>query len=293
MAVSRIHALKQGPVVRALVRSAFASLKKGRPSSMEVPSPVVSGTVGPRSSTLVNDYLRHVGANPRAYRGEVPAHLFPQWGFPLLAETLTGIPYDLRKVLNAGCRIVMHKPLPAHEALKLRARIESIDDNGKRAVLTQRLWTSTASAPDAIECEMRAFVPLQKRTGKKKEKPRVPVDATEIARWRLGPKAGNDFAVLTGDFNPIHWVPAAARAAGFKHCILHGFSTLARAIESMNRTVFCGDIHRLHAVDVKFTRPLVLPAKPAVFMGRDRSFFVGTHPGGPCFLQGTYEVSDG
>ncbi|MCB9690921.1 MAG: hypothetical protein H6736_03820 [Alphaproteobacteria bacterium] len=107
------------------------------------------------------------------------------------------------------------------------------------------------------------------------------------------PDAGTDFAVLTGDVNPIHWIPAAARAAGFRSCILHGFSTMARSIETLNAARFAGDVHRLRAVDVTFTRPLLLPARPGVFIADDGGFSVGTQPGGPCFLQGSYEVNDG
>ncbi len=138
---------------------------------------------------------------------------------------------------------------------------------------------------------MRAFVPLKRdKGGKKRDKPRVPDDAREVARYRLSPTAGRDFAYLTGDFNPIHWIPAAARAAGFKNCILHGFATMARAIETLQDVRFSGDRSRLHAVEVKFTRPLVLPAKPGVFVGEGGRFWVGTHPGGPCFVEGHIEV---
>jgi len=293
MSIPRRYALQQGAVIGALLKTGFAAMTQKRPASMEVPGPSFSDTVSPRSQTLIDAYIRHVGGSPRAYRGQLPAHFFPQWGFPTLVKTLDAIPYDMTKVLNAGCRVVMHKPIPTGEPLFLRARIEDIDDNGKRALLTQKLWTSTRSAPDALECTMRVFVPLKRdKSGKKKEKPRVPEDVREVGRWRLGPKAGNEFAVLTGDFNPIHWIPAAARASGFRNCILHGFSTMARAIETLNAVRFSGDIRRLHAVEVKFTRPLVLPAKPAVFLGPDHTFYVGTQPGGPCFLEGSYEVND-
>ena len=294
MPVPRSLALQQGAVVRALLRTGLASLQKNRKTTSEVPGPSVSDTLPARSNRLIDAYLREVGANPKSYRGQVPAHLFPQWGFPTLAKTLETIPYDMRTVLNAGCRIEMHKPIPRGEPLFLRARIESIDDNGKRALLEQKLVTSTRSAPDALTATVRAFVPLKRdKTGKKKEKPRVPEDVQLLARLRLGPSAGTDFAVLTGDFNPIHWIPVAARAAGFRNVINHGFSTMARAIETLNEVRFSGDITRLSAVEVKFTRPLVLPAKPAVYHGRDHDFYVGTHPGGPCFLQGSYEVNDG
>lgn len=285
------HALRQGPVVKAMVR---AALRKPHDRPLDTPTPGHSSTVPARPQRLIDDYLRHVGGDPRAYRGEVPGHLFSQWGFPLMTEALSEAPYDFRKALNGGCSMVFHKPIPAGEPLQLRARVESVDDDGYRAIVEVRLWTSTASAPDALEATLRTFVPLKRREDKKKkkEKPRVDPDATLIDRWRVPEDAGLTFAALTGDFNPIHWIKPAARAVGFKSTILHGFSTVARAIESLNTARFTGDVHRLHAIDVRFTRPLVLPAKPAVFLHPEPGVFsVGTAPGGPCYLTGTYEVN--
>ena len=123
----------------------------------------------------------------------------------------------------------------------------------------------------------------------------VPVSARRISTWSLRGDAGMDFALLTGDFNPVHWIPIYARAAGFKHCILHGFSTLARAIEDLNRVVCSGNPTRLKSVDVKFTRPLVLPAgrrpiTPGVFI-EDGALFVGESAGGPAYLTGAYTLN--
>ena len=120
----------------------------------------------------------------------------------------------------------------------MSCRLEGIDDDGKRAIIHQRAVTGTAAQPEAVVTHVYAFVPLsskkdEKPAGgapkKKAPPPRVPEDAREIAFWNIPVSAGLDFAKLTGDFNPIHWIPPAARAAGFKNVILHGFATLARA----------------------------------------------------------------
>lgn len=288
MGVTPRHIFSQGPVVTALIRTAVSAMKQ-RPTAMpQTPGAEIEAVVSPRSNALVDDYIRHCGGTPSWYRSTVPAHLFPQWGFPLLARTLDDIPYDLTKVLNGGCRIEVHRPLPRNEPLILRARLQDIDDNGSRAVIKQQLITGTQSAPDAITSTLYAIVPL-KKSGKKrakKEPKRVPEGAREIARWHLPSRAGWDFAVLTGDFNPIHWVGPYARAAGFKSTILHGFATLGRAVESMNRSVWSGDPRWLKDVDVQFTKPLVLPAKPGVYVDGD-TFAVGQAPGAPAFLVGT------
>jgi hypothetical protein len=289
MAVSRRHVLAQGPVVRALVRAAFSAGRPGSPAT--VPGPLLEQTVPARSPALVRDYVRHVGGDPAAYRTTVPAHLFPQWGFPLLTRAMQGLPYDLRRALNGGCRIEIRRPLPANEPLVLSARVENIDDNGARAVIQTRLTTGTRSAPDAVSSWMYAVVPLARGSGGKRERPTVPSDAHELGWWRLRPDDALDFAVLTGDFNPVHWIPAAARAAGFRNTILHGFSTLGRTIEALVRNRFAGDPARLASIDVKFVRPLVLPAEVGPYVS-GHALWVGAGPGGPAFLTGTFEERD-
>jgi acyl dehydratase len=303
MNVSTRHVLQQGPVVRALIRTGIhaAKQKRGQLGVADFPGPEFTTTVAPRPAGLVKDYIRHCGGSASWYKGTVPAHLFPQWAFPLLTKTMVGIPYDLTKVLNGGCRIEVHRPLPAGEALQLRAQLIEVDDNGRRAVLKQRIITGTKSAPNALTCYMYAIVPLKRDKAndtpkQKKEKARVADDAREIGRWKLHKKSGLEFAVLTGDFNPVHWIPPYARAAGFRNCILHGFSTLARGIENLNRVVLAGDVNRLSTVDVKFTRPLLLPNKVGLFLEGPRAnqpvpFSVGKAPGGPAYLTGTYELT--
>jgi acyl dehydratase len=169
-------------------------------------------------------------------------------------------------------------------------------------VLQQRVITSTESAPNALIADMFAVVPLggkgDKKSGNgkggngaqpKKESARVPEDAREIAYFRLNAKAGLDFAKLTGDFNPVHWVPGYARAFGFPNVILHGFPTMARAIEGLNRGLFAGDTTRIKKWNCRFTKPLVLPAKAGLYV-RGNEVFVGVAPGGPAYLAGSFEV---
>jgi hypothetical protein len=296
MAVPTRYILHQGPVLGALARAAFVAVKSasGQPNSApsEVPGPVISARIPPRPADLVRDYIRHVGGDPAWYRGQVPAHLFPQWVFPLQARGIEGLQYPIQRVLNGGSRLQMNAPLPLGEPFELEVQLLDIDDNGRRAVIHQRATTSTSTHPEAIVADVYGIVPLgggDKSVNRKDDRPRVPVMAKELARWKLGTHVGLEFAKLTGDFNPIHWIPPAARANGFRNVINHGFSTMARAIEGLNGSLFSGDVSRLEAIDVKFTRPLVLPAKVGLYI-EDDSVFVGDAPGGPAYLVGTYSV---
>lgn len=294
MAVSSKHILEQGAALKGLGRASWSALtqrfrKQG--GSFQTPGPTLTETFAPRSAALVRDYVRNVGGSPGLYKTTLPAHLFPQWSFGLASQTLEGIPYPLLKVMNGGCRLEIHTPLPQNEPLLVSARLEDIDDNGRRAVLHQRVVTGTQSAPEALVAHMYPIVPLKRDKSKsaRKEPVRVPLHAREIGFWRLSSQAGLDFAKLTGDFNPIHWIPSYARMFGFKNTILHGFATMARAIEGLNQGLFSG-ANPLRVIDVRFTKPLVLPAKVGLYVTSDQELFVGDAPGGPAYLTGTFST---
>jgi acyl dehydratase len=291
MAVPNRFILHQAPVLAALGKSVLSSLV-GKKHAPVAGGDEVTATFKPRSKDLVRCYVKTVGGDPHAYRGTLPPHLFPQWGFPLATRVLAGIDYPLARVLNAGCRLEVRAPLPDDEPLEVRARLEEVDDDGRRALLKIRVVTGTRSAPDALSALMVTLIPLKKdkdASKKKKEPARVEQDVRELAYFSLRAEAGLEYAKLTGDFNPIHWVPAYARASGFKSCILHGFATMANAIEGLNKNLFSGDVHALRTVDVSFVNPLVLPAKVGLYTGpSEGQIAVGDGPGGRAYLTGTF-----
>ena len=303
MPVSSRHVFEQGPMLAALGRTAARALaqkvgSKRPPNGASLPSwPVeIERTADAPSSELVAAYVRHVGGDARAYKGKVPPHFFPHWVMPVAADVLSGLPYPVTKILNAGCRLQVNAPIPLGERLVVGAALVNVEEDGRRALITQRVFTGPASTPQALEVEIRAIVPLGRGGGDKKrdagDKPRVPLAAREIQRSRLSSDAGLSFAKLTGDFNPIHWVPPAARAAGFRNVILHGYGTFARAFEALARGLFSGDPARLKVLDARFTRPLVLPHDVGFYVsgGLPGEVFVGDALGGPLYMSGRFET---
>jgi hypothetical protein len=298
MSVSLKFIRYQGPVLRGMGEAALGALRQklGKNGSAQtqptLPGPEHHLTVSPRPTELINAYVRWVGGDPASYKGRVPAHLFPQWGFPLTGKVMEGLSYPMLAAMNGGCKLTINGPLPANEPLEVTGRLDAVDDNGQRAILDQKIVTGTKANPEALVAHLYVFVPLKKddkKSGKKTEKARVPVDAREISYFKLRDDAGLDFAKLTGDFNPVHWVPRWARAFGFRNVILHGFGTMARAIEALNRGLLAGDVNALAEIDVRFTRPLVLPARVGVYVRGDR-LWVGDAPGGPAYLEGSFKL---
>jgi len=296
----------QMPMLRALARTAAVALKQKlapNKNTLDLPGPELVKTVAPRDPALVERYLEHVGSSSGVWGDALPAHLFPQWGFALLSKTLEPIPYPLADLLNGGARMVVHRPIPANESLTSTAQLVSIDDDGRRAIFHQRLITSTPSAERALEVDFRPIIRLRgaKRSGEKRaqkrEKPTVPADARELRRWSLSARSGLEFALLTGDFNPIHWIPLAAKAAGFHHTILHGFASMSRAAEALIAELG-GDGQALKVLDVRFVQPLTLPThakdtrgtSSAACFVRGQEVYVGSAPGGPAFMTGTFSA---
>lgn len=298
MSVSPKYFLHQGPTIGAFLNSAVGIARqqilkeKGPSAPPQVPGPLFESTSEPLPDDLLNDYIRHVGGDPSLYRKTVPAHLFPQWLFPLSQKTLKPLPYPIAKVVNGGCRLEFNGPIPRGAELVSTAQLTELDDNGSRAVMVQHMTSGTKENPNLITASFYPIVPLGKGSGasKKKESPRVPEGARELTRFKLAKDAGFQFAKLTGDINPIHWVDAYAKASGFRGVINHGFSTMARAIEGLNRNLFGGDANRLKSFDARFVRPLHLPADVGLYIDGQGGVFVGLRPGGPAYLVGSYET---
>jgi hypothetical protein len=294
MEVSMFHVLRQGPMLATLARVASAAITRKILPTMgsipDIPGPVYSSVIAPRSSNLIRDYIYHVGGDPGNYRGILPPHFFSQWGLPLLAQTIHSLPYDVSKILNGGAKFIVKKQLPANEPLKLSARLVDLDDNGRRCLFHQQLITETDSAPEALISEVKAILPLKtgkQVTGPKKEKPRIHKQAQEIGQIVLKTNDGLNYAKLTGDFNPVHWVKQYARLSGFSGVFLHGFSSMARMAEILIKNRLSGRVDYLQSLDVRFVRPLMLPNVVSVFMHHDE-IWLGHSPGSSAYVSGRF-----
>lgn len=250
----------------------------------------------------MQDFVRFSGGDPSQHRDALPPHLFSQWSLPVLLEAAAELPYPPVKVINAGFRLEVLEPLPYGRELGVRGQILRVEETERRAEITALVETTTGSGRPHLRAEIDVIVPTERSRSErapsgKKERPRVPLDARLIAQKRLRSNAGLEFAELSGDFNPIHWIPAYARAMRFPNVILHGFGTAAIAHEAVGRALLSGRFDRIRRFEAKFLRPVVLPGEVSVFVstadGLRREVFVGESRGGPLFLSGSVEIGAG
>ena len=79
------------------------------------------------------------------------------------------------------------------------------------------------------------------------------------ARWRIPADAGRRYAAVSGDRNPIHLNPVAAKAFGFPRAIVHGMWLHARALASLGAR-----LPGWYRVEADFKAPVFLPSTVSV-----------------------------
>ena len=256
-----------------------------RTAAFSTPGPEISLRVPAPSPALIEDFLRTVAGDVAADPGQVPPMLFPQWGLPAALRALRGSGFPVAKIINGGCRLEVNAPLRRGRELTVRARLASTHGDERRSVLCQRIVTAQDGV-DALVAEVHGIIrgAIKHKAGANAQAhDTVPASARLVEEWSLPRNAGLSFALLTGDVNPLHWLAPYARLMGFRGTILHGFAAMARTYVGLERA--CAP-RRLRLLDVRFVRPLLLPAQVSLYVEGDR-VFVGTREGA-LYLTGSF-----
>ena len=74
---------------------------------------------------------------------------------------------------------------------------------------------------------------------------------------------------LSGDRNPLHIDPAAARKAGFDDVFLHGLCTFGFAARAIINSLGQGDPNTLQSISCRFAKPVKLGAPLRTEVWRD------------------------
>lgn len=244
---------EQTATISAFLLGAARSLLPGRKTGER--ATLVKRQVPP-STLLLDTYMAWSGADPSRYANAIPPHMVSaRIALPLVSALTAQSPYPLLSVLNQGVRLQVHHPLPAGETLYLRGRLLDASDDGYRARIHSRVEVGSASVPDAISVDALAAVMLKKRPESGKDSERVEPDFATIGEWQAAADEGVKFFYMTGDFNPIHTLPAFARHTRFKGCIMHGYGAFAQVFEAVQRTGVT-----IRDIDIRFIKPLPLPS---------------------------------
>ena len=247
-------------MIRVVCRIGLRSIAPTRQNQLQSLQPVVKQIPAPPEQ-LVNAYLNWCGASGH-YHGvlspslspTLPPHMVSQWGLPLVAELLFKTPFPLTKVLNQGITLDVHGELPRNQPLLCQAYVKSIIDDDYRTRISVVIQTGTVPQPNLVEATLH-MVFINKKVPKTKREVSAATepDWQEHGTWRASDHDGLLFSLITGDFNPIHWLTLAGKLSALNKKILHGFGTFARTYELLNPK-------QIARIDVRFLRPVPLPS---------------------------------
>ena len=186
--------------------------------------------------------------------------------FPLAVSIMVdpSFPFALPGLVHVANRITQKRALRADERLSLRVSAADLREHprGRRFdMLTEAsvngdpVWTESSTY-------LHRATPSPARGGGQgggspsPARPNTPSPATAI--WRVPRNVGRRYAAVSGDVNPIHLNPLAARLFGFRRAIAHGMWLKARCLAA-----FEGRLPDALTVQVAFKSPLLLPSTVA------------------------------
>ncbi|MYM33529.1 hypothetical protein GTP38_04155 [Duganella sp. FT94W] len=230
-----------------------AMIPASRPPADRGVAEAVARVIAAPPAALVDAYRAWADASGPA--DELPPHMASQWSLPLVAELLLRLPYKLTSVINQGIGLRVHGPLPRNVPLHVSAAVEQIVETSGRIKVVVAVITGTAQRPSLVEARlhMSFLLPGPRAARNARESTDEPQWAS-AGQWQADARDGLRFALLTGDFNPIHWCGPLARRSVFRGLVLHGFGSFVRSYEVLRRHgLRCNDI------DVRFVKPVPLP----------------------------------
>ncbi|MRW84007.1 hypothetical protein GJ698_07835 [Pseudoduganella sp. FT26W] len=214
----------------------------------------VSRVIAPPPDDLVARYVGWSGAVD-GYDAALPPHMVSQWSLPLVGELLLRMPYNLTSVINQGVSLRVNGPLPRSTPLLVGAAVEQIEEVPGRIKAVVAVTTGTAQQPSLVEARlhMSFLLPGPRPAKDARERPPEPQWST-AGIWHADLRDGLRFALLTGDFNPIHWCAPLARRSVFRGMVLHGFGSFVRSYEILKQRGIA-----FSEIDVRFVKPVPLP----------------------------------
>ncbi len=247
--------LDAAPSILSLYKKVVSNMlvRRSRPTNMPDLS-VKLDTVRTAQSVLIK-YMKVCGfKNTRQLPITYP-HIL---AFPLQMTLLVNdaFPFPLLGLVHICNKIIQHRVIATDEPLNFCCRINTqrktvrgieFDILTSAYVNQELVWESTSTM---------LYRNKSKATAHSKKLTTIQHFST-IESWLAPNDIGRRYAKVSGDRNPIHLFALAAKLFGFKQHIAHGMWSKARCLAQIEDKLGNGYCQ----VDVKFKRPLFLPAE--------------------------------
>ncbi|KGJ81747.1 hypothetical protein GY21_01300 [Cryobacterium roopkundense] len=239
-------------------------------TSAQLSAPVAEVSTAASPASAPADPLRRLVRSaihaPQPLRPGTDDDLNPVSAFLLIHPELgrfldTRIP-GIEFIVHLSQELRVHAPLDGHDDLSVHCAIREVrhDPRGSRVRVDSILVApGGATIASSVSEILVGGVTVPPITSAPKSPPlRVVTDTLPLIRAaRVSAGFSAQYALVSGDDNPIHVDQDAARAAGFAGTIAHGMSVVAIACEIASDALAEGDIGRLRALGVRFSAPVL------------------------------------
>lgn len=186
--------------------------------------------------------------------------------------------WNYSRMLHGEQRLELFRPLPAAADLLLNSRIKAAYDRGPERGAVIITETEARMKRDDTVVFVASSTLLARGDGG------FGGPAGSIAAPHRVPEREPDMSCdlairpdqallyrLTGDMNPLHADPVAARLAGFERPILHGLCSYGIACRAILQTICDYDFTLINGFDVRFSAPLYPGEVLTTQMWQDRN----------------------
>lgn len=255
-----VELLRTSPAMAPLIARA-AVTAVGRPGVRgELPGRRVMLTGVQQDVERLAAYARVCGFT---LRDRVPPTWLHVLTFPLQVHLMAGrdFPFAMAGMVHVANEMSLLRPVRVGERLTLSTVAAGMRPHrsgvtvelvGQARVGDEPVWHGSSSY--LVKGQR---LPVPRDEAEAEPEPADDLDAplvTPSARWRLHGGLGRDYAAVSGDVNPIHLNPLAAKAFGFPRTIAHGMWTHARALAALESR-----LPEAYEVAVRFRKPVLLP----------------------------------
>lgn len=186
--------------------------------------------------------------------------------FPTMMSLITGFdfPFAAMGSVHLENRITRHRPIAVTDVLDVEVRAENLREH-RRGLLVDAV-TDIRVGNDTVWEQTATFLHQQRTSLSDEPKPepqKQPKLPPPNALLSVTPGQIRRYASISGDHNPIHTNSVGAKLFGFPTVIAHGMFSAAAVLANIE-----GQLPDAVDYTVKFGKPLLLPARPGLFVDR-------------------------
>jgi acyl dehydratase len=212
------------------------------------------------TAEAINQYARATNEDNPRFTSEDPVAP-PAFPFVAAMEPMREVMLDpelgvdMAMLVHADQDHRLFTPIRAGDRLEAGARLEAVDLAATGHNFTVVVSLTNDAGDLAAEVVSRMVI---RKTGSAKAREEPEEKGPVVAE---GSSAVDDdqtyrYAEASGDHNPIHLDPEAARRSGFPGIVCHGMCTMALASKVVLDRVAGGDPGKLRRIKVQFSRPV-------------------------------------